>query len=85
MNRTNWTCPPFVIVSARHIANRHGRRDPTGLAERLKGILDGIVDSGALIDDDDRHIEVRLLPYEKRAKPHPPGIQITITPVGVVT
>lgn len=38
------------------------RRDPLGLAERLKGPVDGLVDAGLIPDDDERHIEVVLAP-----------------------
>lgn len=55
-----WQPPAFTRITARQVARVRRRRDPTGLAERLKGILDGITDAGMIPDDDEDHIEVVL-------------------------
>lgn len=55
-----WTPPAFTKIVARQLSPVRRRRDPTGLAERLKGILDGLVDAKALVDDDEDHIAITL-------------------------
>ena len=67
--------PQRIRITARHISPVIRRRDPTGLAERLKGILDGLVDGGLLIDDDEDHIEV-ILAHSRKAKPA--GIELVL-------
>lgn len=57
---TPWYPPTFTHIVARQISPVRRRRDPTGLAERLKGILDGLVDADVLIDDDEDHIAITL-------------------------
>jgi hypothetical protein len=70
-----WYPPNMTVVSARHISPVRRRRDPSGLAERLKPILDGLVDAGALEDDDETHIRLHLLPSRKGPVA---GIDITL-------
>lgn len=70
-----------VQITARHISPHRRRRDPLGLAERLKPIVDGIVDAGLLIDDDETHISVRLEPSEKGPEA---GIHVTLEPIGAI-
>lgn len=69
--------PEFIRITAKQISPVRRRRDPTGLAERLKGILDGLVDGGLLIDDDEDHIEVLLAHSEKGTAA---GIMLTLEP-----
>lgn len=68
---------PFTRITARQIANQRRRRDPLGLAERLKGIVDGLVDANLIPDDDELHIEVVLAPAIVDKKAHR-GIQLTL-------
>lgn len=70
----------FALVSARRIAKDHRRRDPGSLAEMLKPILDGIVDSGLLVDDNENCIEL-ILHRTRVDKHHTPGIEIVIEPI----
>lgn len=63
----------FVRVTASQISPVNRRRDPGGLAERLKPLLDGIVDSGLLIDDSEDDIEL-VLAHSVVIKDHEPGI-----------
>lgn len=74
----NWVTPGFTRVTARQVSPVRRRRDPTGLAERLKGILDGLVDAGVLPDDDEDHIEVILA---HSIKGPTAGIELTLEPV----
>lgn len=69
-----------VRILAYHQARTKRRRDPTGLAERLKGILDGLVDAGLLFDDDEDHVEIVLskAAVNKQAEP---GIYLLIEPL----
>lgn len=60
MDQDHWTPPSFTRITARQVSPVRRRRDPTGLAERLKGILDGLVDAGVLPDDDEDHISLTL-------------------------
>lgn len=55
-----WYPPAFTHIVVRHMSPVMRRRDPSGLAERLKGILDGLVDANVLIDDDEDHIKLTL-------------------------
>ena len=55
-----WEPPAFTRITARQVSPVRRRRDPTGLAERLKGILDGLVDAKVLPDDDEDHISLHL-------------------------
>jgi len=71
-----WKPAAFTTIAARQVSPVKRRRDPLGLAERLKGIVDGLVDAGVIPDDDEEHIEVRLMRSVKGATP---GIQLTIT------
>lgn len=71
--------PAFVRVRAKQIANVRRRRDPGGLAERLKPLLDGLVDSGLLDDDNEDRIEL-VLEHSEVRKNHPPGIELTLEP-----
>ena len=73
------TFTDFVRITARQVSKVSRRRDPTGLAERLKGILDGIVDSNLLIDDDEDHIELVLA---HSVKGPTAGIELTIESLG---
>lgn len=70
-----WEPTPFTHVSIRQVSPVRRRRDPLGLAERMKGIMDGIVDADVLPDDDEKHIVVELLPSIKGKEA---GIQITL-------
>jgi len=63
-----WEPYDFSIISASHISPVDRRRDPLGLAERLKAPMDGLVDAGIIPDDDDKHIQVYLLPSRKGPK-----------------
>lgn len=61
--RRRWKPADRTRLSARQIQVQRYiniRRDPLGLAERLKGPVDGLVDAGLLPDDDEKHIEVVL-------------------------
>lgn len=60
-----WYPPAFTKIIARQISPVMRRRDPTGLAERLKGPLDGLVDAGVLEDDDEDHITLTLAHSKK--------------------
>jgi len=71
----DWTPLDFTYITARHVSPVRRRRDPLGLAERLKGIVDGLVDAGLLPDDDELHIEVRLA---RSIKGEHAGIQLTL-------
>ena len=71
----------FVRISARQISHVNRRRDPGGLAERLKPLLDGIVDAGLLIDDNEDYIEL-VLERSQVVKGATPGIQLTLEPIG---
>lgn len=75
---TDWIAPEKCHITARQISPVRRRRDPTGLAERLKGILDGLVDAGVLIDDDEEHLELTLAHsiIGKIA-----GIELTLEPI----
>ena len=55
-----WYPPEMMMIIARHVSPVKRRRDPSGLAERLKGILDGLVDANVIPDDDEDHIEITL-------------------------
>lgn len=67
----------FVRVTAAQISPVNRRRDPGGLAERLKPLLDGIVDSGLLIDDSEDDIEL-VLAHSVVIKDHEPGILLIL-------
>lgn len=71
----------FVRVTAKQIANVNRARDPGGLAERLKPLLDGLVDALLLIDDNEDRIEL-VLAHSQVIKDHQPGIELTIEPLG---
>lgn len=61
--RTRWVPAERTRLTARQVTLKrwvNTRRDPLGLAERLKAPVDGLVDAGLLPDDDERHIEVVL-------------------------
>ena len=73
--RTGWSPPDFTMILARQISPVRRRRDPTGLAERLKGILDGLVDAGLIPDDDEDHIAITLNHSRKGPKA---GIELTL-------
>lgn len=73
----DWTPLDFTIITARHVSPVRRRRDPLGLAERLKGIVDGLVDAGLLPDDDEDHIEIHLA---HSAKGTAAGIELTLEP-----
>ena len=60
-----WEPPSFTRITARHLSPVRRRRDPLGLAERLKGIVDGLVDANVIPDDDENHIEIVLAPSVK--------------------
>lgn len=70
----------FVRVTAQQISPVNRRRDPGGLAERLKPLLDGLVDSGLLLDDSEDHIEL-VLAHSIVRKGEPAGIQLTLEPL----
>jgi hypothetical protein len=70
-----WYPPEFTQIVVRHISPVRRRRDPTGLAERLKGILDGLVDANILIDDDEDHVGITLA-HSRKGKEA--GISLTI-------
>lgn len=69
----------FTRITARHVSDVNRRRDPLGLAERLKGVVDGLVDAGLIPDDDEKHIEIVLAPAIV-AKSATRGIQLTLEP-----
>ena len=76
----DWTPLDFTIITARQVQiprYLNVRRDPTGLAERLKGPIDGLVDAGLIPDDDEKHIEVRLA---RCIAGEQAGIQLTLSP-----
>lgn len=75
MIAAQWEPLPFTIITARHVSPYRRRRDPLGLAERLKGIVDGLVDAGVLPDDDENHIEVILA---RSIKGEVAGIHLTL-------
>ncbi|MGA7270468.1 MAG: hypothetical protein WB239_05285 [Acidimicrobiia bacterium] len=70
-----WVPSPFTTIYARHVSPVRRRRDPLGLAERLKPIMDGFVDAGLIPDDDEQHIYVRL---ERSVKGTVAGIALTL-------
>lgn len=70
-----WYPPAHTHIVARHISPVKRRRDPAGLAERLKGILDGLVDAGVIPDDDEDHISLTLAPSRKGPQA---GINLTL-------
>lgn len=70
-----WYPPAHTQIVARHISPVIRRRDPTGLAERLKGILDGLVDADVIPDDDEKHITLQLAPSRKGKEA---GIALTL-------
>lgn len=72
---SGWEPSAFTTIWARHVSPVRRRRDPLGLAERLKGIVDGLVDANVIPDDDEEHIEVRLMRSVKGAVA---GIQLTL-------
>lgn len=76
IDREPW---PFTRITARHVAHQKRRRDPLGLAERLKGIVDGLVDANLIPDDDELHIEIVLAPAIVDRKAHR-GIQLILEP-----
>lgn len=66
-----------VVVTYRLANNR--RREVSNLQPTSKAILDGIVDSGLLVDDDDSHC---IGPDNRREYPNgPPRVTVTITEV----
>ena len=71
----DWTPRPFTHIIARRISPVRRRRDPTGLAEQLKGILDGLVDAGVIPDDDEDHISLTLAHSRKGTEA---GIDLTL-------
>jgi hypothetical protein len=73
--RRRWKQAEQTQVTARHIVTVRRRRDPTGLAERLKGPLDGLVAAGLLPDDDEDHITIVLA---RSVKGDVAGIEITL-------
>jgi len=75
--REAWAPPAFTLITARQISPVKRRRDPLGLAERLKGIVDGLVDANLLVDDDESHLAITLAPSRKGAVA---GIELTIEP-----
>lgn len=70
-----WVPANFTTITARHVSPVKRRRDPLGLAERLKGPIDGLVDAGLIPDDDEEHITVRL---ERSIRGPIAGIQLTL-------
>lgn len=72
---SGWEAAPFTTVIVRHVSPVRRRRDPSGVAERLKGPLDGLVDAGVIPDDDEEHIEL----FVKRSIKGPvAGLQLTL-------
>ncbi len=65
---TPWSPPDFTHIVARRVTPDKRRRDPTGLAEQLKGILDGLVDANVIPDDDEDHINIQLAHSRKDQK-----------------
>lgn len=74
--QTGWESSSFTTITARQVSPVKRRRDPSGLAERLKGLLDGLVDAGVIPDDDEDHIELVL---KRSVKGEIAGIQLTLT------
>lgn len=70
-----WYPPAFTRIVVRQISPVMRRRDPSGLAERLKGILDGLVDANVLVDDDEDHIDL-VLAHSRKGKVA--GIDLTL-------
>lgn len=70
-----WYPPTFTEIVVRQLSPVMRRRDPSGLAERLKGILDGLVDANVLIDDDEDHIRL-VLAHSRKNKVA--GISLTL-------
>jgi hypothetical protein len=50
----------FTRVTVRQSAHTRRKRDPGGIAEKVKPLLDGLVDAGWLPDDDEDHIELNI-------------------------
>ena len=73
--KRRWRPAEHTTVTARHIVTVRRRRDPTGLAERLKGPLDGLVAAGLLPDDDEDHITIIL---SRSVKGDVAGIELTL-------
>lgn len=70
-----WYPYAFTEIVVRQYSPVMRRRDPSGLAERLKGILDGLVDANVLIDDDEDHIRL-ILAHSLKGKVA--GISLTL-------
>lgn len=69
--------PAFVRITARQVSPVNRRRDPGGVAERLKPLLDGVVDSGLLVDDNEDLIQL-VIARSLVVKGHPPGIELVL-------
>lgn len=70
-----WIPAGFTTITARHVSPVKRRRDPLGLAERCKGLMDGLVDAGLIPDDDEEHIAIRLA---RSIRGPIAGIQLTL-------
>lgn len=77
MIAVRWQPLEMTRITARQVSPVRRRRDPLGLAERCKGIVDGLVDAGVIPDDDENHIEVRLA---KSIRGDVAGIELTLEP-----
>lgn len=65
----------------------NSRFDPLNVEPTVKGLLDGLVRSGVLVDDDWRHVEGPYLDAGKPIKDLPVGFHrlvMTLTPIGEV-
>ena len=74
-HKRRWKPAAFTRITARHVVTVRRKRDPTGLAERLKGPLDGLVLAGLLPDDDEDHVEITLA---RSVKGDVAGIELTL-------
>lgn len=77
-----WITPEMTVITARHVSPVRRRRDPLGLAERLKGIVDGLADSEVIPDDDELHIQINLAPS---VRGETAGIELILTPVEIAS
>lgn len=75
IDEMGWEPVAFTTIVARHVSPVRRRRDPLGLAERLKGPIDGLVDAGVIPDDDELHIDVKLA---RSIRGKTAGIQLTL-------
>ena len=69
-----------VFVAQPLASSRRGRQDVGACLPSVKAAVDGVVDAGVLVDDDDRHVvALTFLPVDTTATR--PGLRLTIEEV----